>query len=467
MSEKINLENLDAQIDRLVKQRLIAEIVFKGITPWWGGDYNGFTSNYVDEEEIVGRLRWFLRTVYNRFCVNNLSDYEEAERRVSEYLGSTNNKSIYTFKVRNVKVRNGNYSYLQRVSFILQGKPRDLQDRFLPKNVDVLVLDIYSRKASNYDKIIIDGLLITLAFLGIGKGANRGFGRFIPINCDNLQNTVCNNIIKGDIIGAFSKFYDEFKNEEKCNKVNKWIESAVPLAPLTQTSEDSISKTGCKNSEINTLLDIIQTALLKSTLKENSYNMNVKDPGPFIHTWIYGLPRHSKVPRKINQCSMDVEKDNLSVKDEEVKKLQKMGYFELNGDKLVEPRRQSMLIISPVFDGNTYSIYVLPFLSLKDNEEELNKLVHKGIHITSNIIHLASVKSILKGNNLIGTETQLINKRSDLSKGNLQTLIVNYIRELILNISKQCKGNTTSLKIDKSRVTSRSQGKSGGGYLRK
>jgi CRISPR type III-B/RAMP module RAMP protein Cmr1 len=456
MGEKINLENLEKQVDKLVNQRLIASITFKGITPWWGGDYNGFTSNYVDEDEIVGRLRWFLRTVYDRFCINNLSDYMEAERRVSEYLGSTNNKSIYTFKVRNVKVSNGNYSHLQRVSFILRGKPRDQQNRFLPKNVDIFVIDIYRRKVSNYDKIIIDGLLITLAFLGIGKGANRCFGRFIPINCHNLQNTVCNNIIKGDIIGAFNNFYEEFKNIEKCNKINKWIESAVPLAPLTQTSEDSITKTECESSEINILLNKIQTALLKSTLKKNSYNMNIQDPGPFIHTWIYGLPRHSKVPRNINQYSMDVEKDDLNVDKNEVKRLEEMGYFELNNNKLIEPRRQSMLIISPVFNGNTYSIYVLPFLSLKDNEEELNKLVHKGIHTTLNIIHLASVKNILKGNNLIGKETQLINNRKELSEGNLQTLIANYVMELILNISKQCNGTTTSQKI---RATFRSQGK--------
>jgi len=440
-NEKIDLTKLDVEVNDLVSKRLLAKIDFKGITPWWGGDYEGYTSSIVDEDEISGKLRWFLRTIYNRFCVNNLTNYSEAESRVSKYLGSTSGKSIYTFKIRNTQTRkNFDYNNLQRLNLVLSN--RQDQDRYVPIDVIRFTLEIFRdpNMDNKYDEIIVDGILITLAFLGIGKGTNRGFGRFIPINCNNLNMSVCNEIIRGDVKGAFNKFYDIFKRIEGCNRLNQWINSTVPLSPLTTGDVDSISETTCTNNNIIQVLDTIQSSLLKSTLKTRSYNINIRDPGPFIHTWIYGLPRHSKVPRSMNQNEMDVDTDNLQIDDRLVKRLNGMGYFNLKNGKLEEPRRQSMFVISPVFVNNTYKIYVIPFLSLKDNEEETKILVHKGIHSTQHIIHLIGVQDILssKNNSLFPPEDNIANYRPDLSFGNVQNLIKEYRNELILNINKQC-----------------------------
>jgi hypothetical protein len=37
MNEKIDLNNLMADVDGFIKKRLVAKIKFKGVTPWWGG----------------------------------------------------------------------------------------------------------------------------------------------------------------------------------------------------------------------------------------------------------------------------------------------------------------------------------------------------------------------------------------------------------------------------------------------
>jgi hypothetical protein len=101
MNEKIDLNNLMADVDGFIKKRLVAKIKFEGVTPWWGGDHDGYTSNHIDEDEIVGRVRWFLRTVYNRFCATNLNNYIEAEEFVSKIIGSTSSRSLYTIRTTN------------------------------------------------------------------------------------------------------------------------------------------------------------------------------------------------------------------------------------------------------------------------------------------------------------------------------------------------------------------------------
>jgi len=457
MNEKI-YSDVYKKVDKLIKEKsLLISINFKGITPWWGGNYEGRTSDKVNETEILGRLRWFLRTVYNRFCVSDLTSYKEAESKVSMYLGNTKNKSIYTFKVKNTKIKNGlDYSKLQRVKLIeSKQKSKDYE----PKDLEEFTLQIYRNpnKSNKYDEIISNGVLITLAFLGIGKGANRGFGRFYPKDCKGLS--ICDEVNKGDVKGVFNKFYEIFKKVENCNKSNQWVDSAVPLAPLVKEGADSITEINCVIGNIRQILDIIQGSVLKSYLKVNSYNINIRDPGPFIHTWIYGLPRHSKVPEsykkddnkiKVDQSKMNLEKDDLQIEDEQVKELKLMGYFELIDKKLKEPRRQSMFVISPVFFNNSYKIYVIPFLSLKDNEEEAKRLVHKGIHFNKNTIHLVGVQDILnmktnsnfkpyfKNKILIDQEVNLAKRKDNLSFGNPKDLIESYKNELISNINKQC-----------------------------
>jgi CRISPR type III-B/RAMP module RAMP protein Cmr1 len=488
MSEKINLANLETEVNKLVKQRLVARIKFKGVTPWWGGDYEGKTSDRIDEDEIVGRLRWFLRTVYNRFCNVNLNNYKDSENKVSEYLGSTECVSLYIYKAKNYKAsQNFSYKKLGRVSFVLSDKPPNIANKFEPKDVE-FELEILRRGGDNKrDEIVVGGTLITLAFLGVGRGANRGFGRFVPKDCNiSIGKEICEKIISGDIMGAFEYFYSKFKQTENCNSVNNWTDSYVPLAPLLDSTRvDSIRKTLCTSNNIITVLDIIQNSVLKVTLKTNSYRTGKFDPGSFIHTWIYGLPRHAKVPTKnpktkqpINQSSMDLVVDTtINVNNQvEFKKIDRTGYLKVENGNISEPRRQSMFVLSPVKDSSgNYTVYVLAFLSLKDNEEEVMTLVHKGIHFDKNpTIHVLKVTNIMS--NSLGSVIKIPNRgsatymnndpffqsemtfakrRQDLSFGDVKSLIEKYTEELVNSINSLCptQGNLSyPFKQTRSRV---------------
>ncbi|TRM73154.1 hypothetical protein DJ523_08030, partial [Sulfolobus sp. E5] len=250
---------------------------------------------------------------------------------------------------------------LARVKLVLMGKD-DKQD-YLPLDEMHFMLEILrTSNNTSYDELIVGGTLITLAYIGIGKGANRGFGRFLPLNC-NLQvaDNICKSIISGDIQQAFRTFYNNFNKNVKTNKVNKWENSAVPLAPLVDKSNneavDVITNTQCNKSDVIIALKIIQDAFLKSNFKIYVYriehkNDRKKKPAPYIHTWIFGLPRN--------------------VGD--------TGYFKDNGKHLTMLRRQSMFIVTPVKKDNSYDIYILPFLSFYDNLNQSKEIVHIGKH---------------------------------------------------------------------------------------
>ena len=455
--EKIDLQGLKGEVEALYGKHLLARITFKGITPWWGGDYEGRTSRWVDEDEIAGRLRWFLRTVYNRFCANNLDNYNESERWVSQVLGSTSGRSRYSFKVRDVKYReNSEYGkVLERVRLVTRGKDKD----YYPIDMDQFTLEVLRfDENSKFDELVVSGLLITLAFLGVGKGVTRGFGRFIPEGCGAISSNLCEYVRRGRVKEAFESFYSSFRRITGCNKENSWTESAVPLAPLTEDGPDSIKETHCTANDVITVLNVIQRSVMKSTFKTISYHVEIKDPGPFIHTWVFGLPRHSKVPKDVNQEKMKVDLDGVQIDEKEVKGSPFMGYLELSKDQqgknhLVEPRRQSMFVISPVWDGTKYKIYIIPFLSLKDNEDKVKVLVHKGIHtgtnknarnIDRNKIHLVLISDVLNeklnGKLLYSDEQSIANSRRDLSYGSVRDIIKNYGNELMKVIEEVCKG---------------------------
>lgn len=446
----INIETLKRDVENLYRKHLVARITFRGVTPWWGGDYEGCTSRWIDEDEIAGRLRWFLRTVYNRFCANNLNNYSESEEQISQILGSTSGRSLYSFKVRDVKWKeNDSYRELERVNkLVARGKNKD-PDCYSPINVEGFTLEILrASEDGKYDEVVVGGLLITLAFLGVGKGVTRGFGRFVPESCINISSELCEPVKNGKVKEAFEAFYSLFKASFKgitdCSKTNSWLNSAVPLAPLTEDGPDSIKETQCTTDDVIRALNVIQRSVMKSTFKTDSYGMKINDPGPFIHTWVFGLPRHSKVPSGLNQERMDVNPGGAQINKDKVKKSPFMGYLELRKDQqgmthLVEPRRQSMFVISPVRESSKYKIYVIPFLSLKDNEKEVKVLVHKGIHANTGTIHLAPVSDVLNGRSLYNDEKSLAIKRKELSYGSVEEIIKNYGSELVKAIDKACQ----------------------------
>jgi hypothetical protein len=317
----------------------------------------------------------------------------------------------------------------------------------LPVNIQNLTVEIYRNGSSTFDEIIVGALILTLAFLGIGRGANRGFGRFVPNTCPNIANSICNKILQGDVRGAFDEFYNVFRRVTNCNRMNSWTQSAVPLAPLAQLNNtDSILIIPCKADKCEQL-DVIQNAVMKVTFKTTVFQAKNTDEGGYIHTFIYGLPRHSVVVFKtdVNGYTLQTDPQNLHGIIRKYFRLDKdirtdentqqpfkplkgiTGYYALRGNNIVDIRRQSMYILSPFKD----KIIILPFLSLIDHENEINNLVHIGVHKKGDIatqlnVVVRPVRDLINGNRLTKHERQLALNNPKLAFGNLRELIENY-----------------------------------------
>ena len=103
------------------------------------------------------------------------------------------------------------------------------------------------------------------------------------------------------------------------------------------------------------------------------------------------------------------------------------GYYALRGDNIIDIRRQSMYILSPFKD----KIIILPFLSLRDHENEINNILHIGVHKNGNIatqlnVVVRPVTNLINGNRLTKHERQLALNNPKLAFGNLRELIENY-----------------------------------------
>ncbi|ADL18420.1 hypothetical protein ASAC_0011 [Acidilobus saccharovorans 345-15] len=341
------------------ERRLVARLRLTPTTPWWGGDHSTRTSQEVDEDEINGRLRWFLRTVYNRFCARDLSDYSEAEKFVSGFLGSTGMVSRYVFRASTLGPGDvaKQFDQLPRVKLTLLGNRRGLsKGDLLPLNLRGLDLSIYRSRAEKdpgYDDLVVGGVLITLAFVGVGRGANRGFGRFAPSECpaggSQFIEKLCTYVKDGNVTEAFRLYYNRFKEVAGCSSENSWEESAVPLAPLVDGEGPDVIRAvpNCTARDSYEALRVLQEAFLKVNLRSVMGRGGLSSAE--VHSWLLGLPRRIK----------------------------STGYFLVSEESEEPGRRQSMLVASPVRVNNAYRLYFLPFLSLRDHEQIYSMLEHR------------------------------------------------------------------------------------------
>ncbi|MGC9113026.1 type III-B CRISPR module RAMP protein Cmr1 [Acidilobus sp.] len=362
--ESLVKEARSEALDLFEKRRLVARLRLTPTTPWWGGDYSVKTSQNVDEDEINGRLRWFLRTVYNRFCARDLSDYSEAERFVGSFLGSTGSASKYVFRANTLGPGEGLLGQLRRLPRVRltmrsRGNLGLSEEDLLPLNLRGLELSIYRTRADEdpkYDDLVVGGSLITLAFLGVGRGANRGFGRFTPSECpaagSQFIRELCTYIRDSKVTESFRLYYDKFKEVTGCGSVNSWEKSAVPLAPLVDGKGPDVIRAipNCTARDSYEALRALQEAFLKANLRWVMAGRGARIPSAEVHSWLLGLPRQVK----------------------------NTGYFLVGEESEEAGRRQSMLVASPVRVNNGYRLYLLPFLSLKDHARIYNMLEHRG-----------------------------------------------------------------------------------------
>ena len=427
--EKVDVSKVKDIVNNLANTSKIFEGEFESITYYWGGDYEGKTYEVKDnkivytrvsENEIVGKLRWFLRTVLARFVGSNLNSYEEVEECLY-FLGTTSDqalKSDYEFRVKLIspgdKIRNVNLEDLDRVRIGMMGRDKS-KEQLLPIDNVKFKLEVYKLKENNQvkncvssrDFLVVGGVLLTLAYIGIGKAANRGFGRFYPKNIEDKiagLKELKEKIIGGDVRGAFNHYYTTLGFDEK--KGNDWRKSKIPLAPLTSVP---IEKGGIyiyeqKVDEYKSML-CCNKVVLKSSWKIH-WHGRIRDSGVKIHTWLFGLPRNVKG---------------------------KTGYLAKGIDRRVSP-----IVLSPIkLPDNEYKIAVLPFLSSKDFKEEL---LDKGLeHVGTRRVKVVDLLDQNKIDKILrNSEKRAPPRDLKFVTGSVDSLIENYLRELPNVLSEVC-----------------------------
>ncbi|MGC8970185.1 MAG: type III-B CRISPR module RAMP protein Cmr1 [Anaerolineae bacterium] len=277
----------------------ILDATFVPVTPWWGGGPSGYTTRFPSAGSIVGRVRWFLRTVYNRFCAEpgELYNYRASMEFVDEIIGSTESASSYLFRVeereRRYEVPPG-VREIPRVKLAtlrkkggregtaMEGDRGDVGLSWTEghENVPVwgssfrMIVRMRANSPKGSGPAVAGATLLTLAYIGAGKAASRGFGRFYPDmsrrgpaqgmpSRDVRVQAIAEHIWRGEYKEAFSKYYELFKKEacvDKSPRVNDWRASAVPLAPIVGSAHperaDVITEVPYNGNVIQALVDL-------------------------------------------------------------------------------------------------------------------------------------------------------------------------------------------------------------------
>ena len=190
-------------------------------------------------------------------------------------------------------------------------------------------------KVNKQDKTIVDaGLdlaLLSIAatplILGLGKGANRGFGRFRPKNPENTEQnnkppkSLCDRLKtetgKSACEALASLSRGEGEQQEQQETLQEFLDGLVKLVggkgkgkclnkhkiPWIPTTDTGMVRVvpyrqaySCrvKASCVNQAIAAIARASMKGEWKELCNDRN--RPGTLYHTWLLGLPRSQKFP---------------------------------------------------------------------------------------------------------------------------------------------------------------------------
>ena len=141
-------------------------------------------------------------------------------------------------------------------------------------------------------RLFATAMLVTLKYLGIGGGANRGFGRFRLIEASYAAEGINTEV---DI--TKDSLYDESKQLGYEPKVDpRGRDPRFPRFPLPDEVKRVsgpvsafINGQKYKAKDVEGVLAAIGIATLKSTWK--SYCNNLLGSGREYHTWVLGLPR--------------------------------------------------------------------------------------------------------------------------------------------------------------------------------
>lgn len=321
-----------------VKKKVQDEVVFKcrfvNYSPWWGGDHNNHVIdkegyvNLPDAKEIVGKTLWFMRTYYMRDLYFRT---EEKSKLIVRVYGERIKGEPFVNRLEDAEK-------IARVKLRMRSSK---DNRALPVKEDrVRVTVEVVDKGYPHTQEFIKAMLFTLAYIGIGGGGNRGFGRFYPQQCEKIPKyaeDLLNDINGGKILNALTR-------------LNWKLKDSIDIHP-TLSDVRIIDVTGLK---VLDALICIGNCTLRQRLNK-------------AETWVLGLPRSSKIT--VRDVKNIFEKDEL-VKIENIKggKSVNTGYYFFKGNHKVD-RRQSYVVVGPVFkrDKTVTGIALILFRS-KDTD---------------------------------------------------------------------------------------------------
>ena len=242
-------------------------------------------------------------------------------------------------------------------------------------------------------------LIAVITILGIGKAANRGFGRFMldeKTGKENGNNSVIDNthskktssllkeFSKGNvdsvrkILSNIIEIIDDLSKTETPEKESETSQDVIGIIPRLDTALGYIQTEPVAydfNEDdriaINDVIEAIATSVVKQCRK-NLEDHKIRDqprfpPGANVHTWILGLPRQSKTNCL---CSADEYQQNNRRRRTENKSMV-YGYITLDRDELVS----SDPVIRKLFDESNVCVpsrYCLRNSNLTTIEELLN-----------------------------------------------------------------------------------------------
>jgi hypothetical protein len=223
------------------------------------------------------------------------------------------------------------------------------------------------------------GLLFTMYYLGIGNGANRGFGRFELIKVDKGSQEIIRDPKK--VLESFTSFkrddsFPSYKGKLELVRMNGGVEKVLKCVGEATT--------------------------------KIKWKTQPRSCGKDLDTWVLGLPRQGK--GSIKGCnSVDIEeaeqiagdlfkklltgdddqdneksgyiskKEKGGSKKEDDQDNVKLGYSFFIGKRKVR-RRQSYVVLSVNEEGGKYVVYALKFMPDKPDTEVVTKGFFVGLH---------------------------------------------------------------------------------------
>ncbi|BDC18769.1 hypothetical protein HS5_16590 [Acidianus sp. HS-5] len=395
--------NIFEGVDNLIER---VELTFVNTTPWWGGNEFGYTFDddgnvtVPSANEIVGRTKWLMRNIIAQIL--GINGFDNIDERFLKELGTLDNKSKITVRVTAYKGEKQSFYFTKKEAYrvfkIIKDKKLNskfniiINDEFdtitaglkevsesiveylryfsiprfflahmnrddplfyyhnqpaKPKSVRIKVELINNGVSDELFDFFKSSLIFTMKYMGIGKAATRGFGRFalendwkFELNQDlNELLLLGKNITNSGIIGEIPPCEISVeKIENPClynYKKNKY-EQIIIKDPITYL-----------------------IAIGVATLKE-AWETSVEDNCAYLSKmypiWPLGLPRSDK---------------------------QGLGYLIKDETKEDPGRRISYITISPICNGDTCSeIYLIPFIY---GEDEFRKIELKGKSSSSSI----------------------------------------------------------------------------------